>query len=163
MAPSCPVRRPWLHPMLAVWRGVLGWRHHATARGRDVAKTSVSTGDYLAALEPLVRADVDALRGIVLSAHPGLTEEIKWNAPSFAHDGQDRVTLGLDGKGGYRIVLHRGARPLYTAGFHFADEARLAVWPAPDRGVIALRDRRAIDAGAADLSRLIARWIEATR
>ena len=128
-----------------------------------MAKTSVSVEDYLDALDPSVRADVDALRDVVLGAHPGLSEEIKWNAPSFAHEGHDRVTLGLDGKGGYRIVLHRGAKPLDTAGFHFDDEARLAKWPAPDRGVIALRDRAAIDARAADLTDLIARWIEVTR
>ncbi len=128
-----------------------------------MAKKPISVEDYLATLAPPVRSDVDALRAIVLGAHPGLTEEIKWNAPSFADDGQDRVTLGLDGKGGYRIVLHRGAKPLDTAGFHFDDEAKLAKWPAPDRGVIVLRDRTVIDARASDLSRLIARWIEATR
>lgn len=128
-----------------------------------MAKKSVSVEDYLATLDPPIRSDVDALRAIVLGAHPGLTEEIKWNAPSFADDGEDRVTLGLDGKGGYRIVLHRGAKPLDTAGFHFDDEAKLAKWPAPDRGVIALRDRTVIDARASDLSRLIARWVEATR
>lgn len=128
-----------------------------------MAKKPISVEDYLATLAPPVRSDVDALRAVVLSGHPGLTEEIKWNAPSFADDGQDRVTLGLDGKGGYRIVLHRGAKPLDTAGFHFDDEAKLAKWPAPDRGVIVLRDRTVIDARASDLSRLIARWIEATR
>ena len=128
-----------------------------------MAKKPISVEDYLATLDPSVRSDVDALRAIVLSAHPGLTEEIKWNAPSFAHDGQDRVTLGLDGKGGYRIVLHRGAKPLDTAGFHFDDEAKLAKWPAPDRGVIALRDRTAIDARGAAISQMIARWVEATR
>lgn len=128
-----------------------------------MAKKPISVEDYLATLAPPVRSDVDALRAIVLGAHPGLTEEIKWNAPSFADDGQDRVTLGLDGKGGYRIVLHRGAKPLDTAGFHFDDEAKLAKWPAPDRGVIVLRDRTVIDARASDLSRLIARWVEATR
>ncbi|WP_425997680.1 DUF1801 domain-containing protein [Caulobacter sp. DWR1-3-2b1] len=128
-----------------------------------MAKKFVSVEDYLAALEPSVRADIDALRAVVLGAHPGLTEEIKWNAPSFAHDGEDRVTLGFDRKGGYRIVLHRGAKPLDAAGFHFDDEAKLAVWPAPDRGLIALRDRAAIEAEAAEVGRLIGRWIEAAR
>lgn len=128
-----------------------------------MAKKAISVEAYLAALDPLVRADVEALRAVVLGAHPGLSGEIKWNAPSFAHDGEDRVTLGLDGKGGYRIVLHRGAKPLDTAGFRFDDEARLAKWPAPDRGVVALRDRAEIEARAADLAGLIGRWVEATR
>jgi Domain of unknown function (DU1801) len=128
-----------------------------------LAKKPMSVEDYLAAQEPSVRKAIDALRAIVLSAHPGLIEEIKWNAPSFAHDGQDRVTLGLDPKGGYRIVLHRGAKPLDTAGFHFVDDAKLAKWPAPDRGVITLKDLAEIEARREAISGLIARWIEATR
>lgn len=128
-----------------------------------MAKKPISVEDYRATLDPPVRSDVDALRAIVLSAHPGLTEEIKWNAPSFAHDGQDRVTLGLDGKGGYRIVLHRGAKPLDTTAFQFADVDKLAKWPAPDRGVVTLKDLAEINARGAAISRLISRWIEATR
>ena len=122
--------------------------------------TSLET--YLATLDPIVRADVDALRALVRDGDPGLTEEIKWNAPSFAHKGQDRVTLGLNPRGGYRIVLHRGAKPLDAGGFVFADEARLAKWPAPDRGVITLKDQAEIDAKGAAITALIARWVEAT-
>ena len=122
-----------------------------------------SVETYLATLQSPTRLAVDALRHLVVTAHPGLTEEIKWNAPSFAHDGQDRVTLGLNPKGGYRIVLHRGAKPLDASNFRFADDDKLAKWPAPDRGVITLKDQAEINARAADLSRLIARWVEATR
>ncbi len=128
-----------------------------------MAKKPISVEDYRATLEPSVRADVDALRAIVRGAHPGLTEDIKWNAPSFAHEGQDRVTLGLNPRGGYRIVLHRGAKPQDADGFHFADVDKLAQWPAPDRGVVTLKDQAQIDAMGEAISRLIARWIEATR
>jgi hypothetical protein len=123
--------------------------------------TSIET--YLAALDPAVRDDVDRLRALVREGCPALSEEIKWNAPSFAHDGQDRVTLGLDRKGGYRIVLHRGAKVADTAGFSFVDDTGLATWPAPDRGVIALKDRARIDSVGPDLTRLIGLWIDATR
>ena len=126
-------------------------------------KQALSVENYLAALEPAVRADVDRLRTLVLAADPALTEEIKWNAPSFAHEGQDRVTLGLDRKGGYRIVLHRGAKVMDADGFSFVDDTGLASWPASDRGVIALKDRAGIDSASADITRLISRWIAATR
>ncbi len=123
--------------------------------------TSIET--YLAALDPTKRVAVDALRALVLAAYPGLIEEIKWNAPSFAHEGQDRVTLGLNPKGGYRIVLHRGAKPQATSGFHFADVDKLARWPAPDRGVVTLKDLAEINARSAAISQIIGRWVEATR
>jgi hypothetical protein len=126
-------------------------------------KQAPSVENYLAALEPAVRADVDRLRTLVLAADPALTEEIKWNAPSFAHEGQDRVTLGLDRKGGYRIVLHRGAKVVGADGFSFIDDTSLASWPACDRGVIALKDRARIESASAEITRLIGRWIAATR
>jgi hypothetical protein len=126
-------------------------------------KQAPSVEAYLAALDPAVRADIDRLRVLVLGADPGLTEEIKWNAPSFAHEGRDRVTLGLERKGGYRVVLHRGAKVVDADGFSFIDDTGLATWPAPDRGVIALKDRARIDSVSADITRLIGRWIAATR
>lgn len=130
--------------------------------GQGVSKTQ-SIEDFLATLDPPTRKAVDALRAVVLGAAPGLTEEIKWNAPSFAHEGQDRVTLGLERKGGFRIVLHRGAKPIDAGSFTFADDAKLAKWPAPDRGVITLKDQADIDAKGEAIAALIGRWVAATR
>ena len=107
-------------------------------------------------------AMIDALRGIVAGSHASLTERIKWNAPSFAVGDDDRITLGIERKGGVRIVLHRGAKPKDAAGFHFDDKAKLAKWPAPDRGVILFKDGAAIDAGRDALTDLCRRWIDAT-
>jgi hypothetical protein len=118
--------------------------------------------DYRAALDVPVREALDALRRIVAEAAPGLTEEIKWNAPSFAHRGRDRVTLGIEPRGGFRIVLHRGAKSEDASGFRFDDPDKVAAWPAPDRGVVRLRDPAEIEARADMLKMLIARWITAT-
>lgn len=118
--------------------------------------------DYRAGLDASVRDALDALRRIVAEAAPDLTEEIKWNAPSFAHRGRDRVTLGVEARGGYRIVLHRGAKTQDAATLRFDDPDRLAAWPAPDRGVVRLRDAAEIESRAPFLIALIARWIAAT-
>jgi len=118
--------------------------------------------DYRAGLDAPVREALDALRRIVSDAAPDMTEEIKWNAPSFAHRGRDRITLGVEPRGGYRIVLHRGARVQDTTTFRFNDSGRVAAWPAADRGVVRLRDAADIEARAPALSDLVARWIAAT-
>jgi hypothetical protein len=123
---------------------------------------SPSVEEYRAALDAPTRDALDALRHIVTEAAPDLTEEIKWNAPSFAHKGRDRVTLGIEPRGGYRIVLHRGAKAENTAGFRFDDPDKIATWPARDRGVVRLRDAAEIEGKAAALTDLIARWIAAT-
>ncbi len=121
-----------------------------------------SVDEYRAALDAPTRDALDALRRIVIEAAPDLSEEIKWNAPSFSHEGRDRVTLGIEPRGGYRVVLHRGAKTEDTVGFRFDDPDRIATWPAPDRGVIRLRDAAEIEDRAASLTPLITRWVAAT-
>lgn len=117
---------------------------------------------WLAAQEAGARQGVERLRRIIRSVEAPWVETIKWNAPSFALDGEDRVTLGLNPKGGWRVVLHRGAAGRADA-FVFEDRTGLARWPSADRGVVQFRDLAAIDAKADELTRLIRDWVEATR
>jgi hypothetical protein len=116
---------------------------------------------WLEGLDAQPRAMIDALREIA-AMNPSLTERIKWNAPSFAIGDEDRVTLGVERKGGVRLVLHRGVKPKDAAGFAFADPDRLAQWPAPDRGVIRFSDLAEIEAKRGALTDLCRRWIAAT-
>lgn len=126
-----------------------------------MAKT-VPVDDWLAALDPDAREDVEQLRRIVLTAAPALVESIKWNAPNYALTGRDRVTLGLNPKGGYRVVLHRGAEKRVTDGFIFEDPDGIGVWPTPDRGVVTLPTGAEIASQSGRLESLIRRWIAAT-
>ncbi len=121
-----------------------------------------SVEEYRRSLDGDTRAMIDRLRAIVASAHPGLVEGIKWNAPSFALADADRITLGVERSGGVRLVLHRGATPRSNAGFSFSDDEGLAKWPAPDRGVIVWRRLAEIERDAASLASLCRRWIAAT-
>ncbi len=119
---------------------------------------------FIAAMEPPAsREAVDAVRRLVLAAHDGVTEHIKWNGPSFCHGGDDRITVGLDRTGAVRVVLHRGVRVKDAADFVFEDEDGLVKWAARDRGVVLFADAAAVEARAEAFSRLAKRWIEATR
>lgn len=118
---------------------------------------------WLANLSPENRTLVDRLRGIVRTGAPELDEAIKWNAPSFADGDQDRVTLGLERKGGVRVVLHRGAAVKDAADFFFEDPAKVAKWPSADRGVATFADVSAVEAKASALEDLIRRWVAANR
>lgn len=110
-------------------------------------------------------ATVDALRRAIAIAHPSLTERLKWNAPSFAlgsGDDDDRITLGLERKGGVRVVLHRGAKVKDSSGFVFEDSAGLAKWPARDRGVMVFAKLEAVEANEPAFIDLCARWLKLT-
>jgi len=127
-----------------------------------MARPAPSVDAWLDTLDSGRRVAIDGLRAIVLAADPALTEEIKWNAPSYAYQGHDRITLGVEPRGGYRVVLHRGARVQDATAFRFDDPCDLAVWPSPDRGIVRLADLNAIEAKSASLTSLITRWIVAT-
>ncbi|WP_200935021.1 DUF1801 domain-containing protein [Brevundimonas sp. Leaf363] len=111
------------------------------------------------AIRPLTRR----LRDIALAAAPDVTEHIKWNAPSFCVEGDDRITLGLERSGAVRVVLHRGAKAKDAAGFAFTDPDRLARWAAPDRGVLVFKDAAALEAVEGPFGDLCERWLAATR
>lgn len=111
-------------------------------------------------------ATVDALRAAITAACPELVERIKWNAPSFAltpADDDDRITLGLERKGGVRVVFHRGAKAKDVTGFAFEDSAKLARWLAKDRGVVVFADAAAVAGKREAFSDLCVRWVAATR
>ena len=93
-------------------------------------------------------ATVDALRTLIESSHDGLTERIKWNAPSFCHGGDDRITLGIERKGGVRVVFHRGVKAKDKTGFAFDDPDHIARWPDADRGIALFADVGAVTAKA---------------
>lgn len=122
-----------------------------------------AVNDWLDDLTPEARQAVDRLREMVRAAAPDLDESIKWNAPSFADRGQNRVTLGLERRGGYRLVLHRGAAVADTADFVFHDPSGVARWPTPDRGVATFATLDDIETRADGLKDLIARWVTITR
>ena len=107
-------------------------------------------------------AIVDALRAVIAGSNAKLEEGIKWNAPSFALGGEDRITLGLERKGGVRAVFHRGAKAKDAAKFSFDDIAGLAQWPARDRGVAIFKTLAEVEAKRKALRDLCKRWLDAT-
>ena len=122
----------------------------------------VSVDSFRKGLDQASLATVDLLRSLIIESHSGLTEQIKWNAPSFALHGEDRITLGIERKGGVRVVLHRGPKQKELVGFHFSDPARLAKWPSADRGVIVFKDVMGVESRRDDFRDLCGRWLAAT-
>ena len=118
---------------------------------------------YLEALDPASRVIVDRLRHLASSAADDVTEQIKWNAPSFGIDDDDRITLGTDPKGCVRIILHRGVKPKDASGFHFDAPDALVIWAAPDRGVITVCSDEYLSQNEDGIADIFARWLEATR
>ncbi len=119
-----------------------------------------SVKDYLDALDHARLADVLAVRQVILAADPDISEQVKWNAPSFSWDGDDRITMRLHPGDRLDLIFHRGAKPKDSAGFSFSDPSGRLAWAAPDRGVFRVGDP-ARDATV--LTALVLAWQTATR
>jgi len=129
-----------------------------------MAKAPPTVDAYLANLEHPMKDGILALRKTILGANPDVTEQIKWNAPSFCHDGDDRITFRIPpaSKGGVQLIFHRGAKPKDTTNFKFIDPSGLVEWAATDRGIVTFKDADEIKRNSAKLVKLIQAWLKAT-
>lgn len=117
--------------------------------------------EYMSKLEHPLKPEIEEVRRIVLSADVRLTEHIKWNAPSFCVDGEDRITMNLRSKAGLLLVFHRGAKAKQDR-FEFQDDTGLLEWAAADRATVKLSNMNDVHARQERLTRVVALWIEAT-
>jgi Domain of unknown function (DU1801) len=119
---------------------------------------------FLAGLVHGRKDEIESLHDAILSCATAITEQVKWNAPSFCHEGDDRVTFRLQPGDRVELIFHRGAKKRSdSAAFAFTDPTGLMKWLGPDRAVVVLADRGDTDTNAAAIVALIETWMAATR
>jgi Domain of unknown function (DU1801) len=118
---------------------------------------------FLARLDHPLKEVVEEVRRLIHAAEDQITERITWNAPSFGYDHQDHVTFRLYPREGVQLIFHRGARVKEGDGFSFEDGWDLLRWLVRDRAAATLLDRRDVEAKGASLTRVVKRWMDATR
>lgn len=121
-----------------------------------------SVDEFLSTLEHRRKDEVEFLRQLILGCSPEISEQIKWNAPSFGFAGDDRVTMRLQPKDRVELVFHRGAKVKDSSTFRFDDPSALLEFKAPDRAVIAFANLDDIQAKQVQLRDLVKRWMTAT-
>jgi hypothetical protein len=116
---------------------------------------------FLETLHHTRKPEINRVRNIILGAHPDLIEKIKWNAPSFGLEEDDRITFRLQPGNRVDLIFHRGvARKIDE--FSFADETGLLKFVAADRAVLEFSDATDIEAKTEQLRWLVRSWIAAT-
>lgn len=117
---------------------------------------------WLANCRHPLRAELDALRAIVVAAEPRLVEGVKWNAPSYAFAGDDRLTFNLSAKDRVRLIFHCGVKKRAAAGRVPVDDQGLLEWAADDRGIATFRSADEVAAAKKALTQLVRAWLAAT-
>lgn len=78
--------------------------HKVKTSGQMKQKETVD--EFMEKLDHPLKAEAQTVRGIIKSADPGITEEIKWNAPSFRYQGEYLVTFNLRETKRIHLVFH---------------------------------------------------------
>ena len=118
---------------------------------------------FMAQLDHPLKPHIAALRDAILASDPEITEQIKWKAPSFCIDGDDRVTFRLHPPDGIHLVFHRGVKVKDATNFTFDDPTGLMKWAAKDRAQVTLRTASEVTQRQQDVVALVTRWMAATR
>ena len=125
-------------------------------------KKYTTVTEFLGDLDASKRQQVTLLRTIIKEAHPGLDERIKWNAPSYAMNGEDRLTFSVQNKdNAVKLVLHMGAtRPENKKGAPvMPDESGLISWQSDIRGILSFTDAIDITDKQPAITDIITRWL----
>jgi len=101
-------------------------------------------------LEHPLKAEVQAVREIILGVDKNITEEIKWKAPSFSYKGY-LVTFNLWARERVHLVFHNGVI--------LNDGNNLLEGDYPDRRMMYFSDMEDIKSKRAVLEGLVRQWI----
>lgn len=128
---------------------------------RNPAKPASDVALFLRALNHPLKAEIVAVREVILAAGPGITEAIKWNAPSFRTEKEFFATLNLRAKEDVQVIFHLGAktRPDLKP-FSIADANGLMRWLGKDRALVTLGSGPGVRANRQALAAIVRAWIK---
>jgi hypothetical protein len=138
-----------------------GRHQHAMAAttGKSTTKGTTSVSAFLRTLEHPHTAAIGTLRERILALDPRISDEIKWNAPSFKLD-DHFATFRLFPPPTLQLILHTGAKGKSGArAFTIDDPQRLLKWPATDRCILTLAAADGSRAEHDAVIHIVSQWI----
>lgn len=120
---------------------------------------NLEVAKFLLALNHPFEKEIEEVRDSILGADEGISEHIKWNAPSYVFNGVDRITFRLHPPKNIQLIFHRGVEVKDNANFSFTDPSGLIQWKTKDRGVVTFTDMDDFIAKRSDFTSLVKAWI----
>ncbi len=114
---------------------------------------------YLKSLVHPFKAEIDALRQVILGADSRVREGIKWNAPSFfCHEWF--ATFNLRARGCVQLIFHRGAKVKAKINERYvSDPTGLLDWITNDRCSAKFTNMQDVKARSPALKEIVAQWV----
>ena len=121
--------------------------------------TNPDVTQFLANLNHPRKPAIEAARRIILDIDPGISEAIKWNAPSFYID-DHFATFKLAPRDTFQLILHTGAKPKESpSDIKIDDPEKLLKWAAPDRCVTLFEDLQDVQNKTTAITAIVKQWI----
>lgn len=119
----------------------------------------VTVNDFIATLKHPHKDAIELLREVVLGADKSISDEVKWNAPSYRTT-ESFATTHLRAKTGVGMILHFGAKKRAIAPREaIADPSGLLQWLADDRAMVSFADIADVKGRRAAFTALVREWI----
>lgn len=105
---------------------------------------------------------INFIRQLILRIEPSLIENLKWNAPNYTFQNEDRITFNTMNKEGIiKLILHMGAsrkenkngKPVLSKDFGIVD------WNSDIRGTISFENINNIKDKEDVLAKVISGWL----
>jgi hypothetical protein len=127
-------------------------------RAKPKAAADGDVAAFMAGLDHPLMTDIEAVRKMILGAAPGITEGVKWNAPSFRKSDWF-ATVNLRSRDAVQLVLHTGAKPKDNPEMKIPDKAGLMRWLAKDRCIVTLGKGATLRANKAAFETIVRAWL----
>jgi len=119
--------------------------------------------NFLDQINPSLRGEIECLRSIIMSTGMNLSEGIKWNAPNYSINGNDRITLRINSPKMIQIIFHRGAKVQEQPPERILDDKyTILLWKENDRAIASFKSLNEIQDNILILKEIITKWIEST-
>ncbi len=125
------------------------------------ATEAAAVAEFMGALDHPLKPVLAGIRKLILGVDRGISEGIKWNAPSFFYHDYF-ATTGLRSPDFVHVIFHTGAKIKASAsqGIKIVDPLNLLEWHAKDRCSIKIRDLKDLAAKKRALHDLVKQWIQ---
>lgn len=117
--------------------------------------------EFLNELNHPFRNEIEELRDVILASDKNLVENIKWNAPNYSFENEDRITMRIQPMTTkVQLIFHRGAKKQEQPKERLiANKSKMLLWKENDRVIITFKNKQDIENGKAELEKIISEWL----
>lgn len=128
-------------------------------------QSSKEVTEFLNDLNHPFRNEIEELRDCILASDKNLIENIKWNAPNYSFENEDRITMRIQPiTTKVQLIFHRGAKKHEQPKERLiANKSKMLLWKENDRAIITFKNKQEIENGKSELEKIINEWLTAAK